>query len=72
MHRLAQLGVQLVYSPKGGFMIQHSSMSSLVVDMKSKKHLVLVLMELRDSVPGKSIEDFSQGGEGVLGYQDRL
>lgn len=38
-HRLARLGVQLVDSRKIGFMVQHSNNFSLVVDVKSKKHL---------------------------------
>ncbi|KAH0737964.1 hypothetical protein KY290_036669 [Solanum tuberosum] len=39
VHRLAQLGVQLVDSTKGGFMAHHSSESSFVVDVKSNKYL---------------------------------
>jgi len=44
VHRLARLGVQLVDSTKGGFMVHHSSESSFV-DVKSKKHLDPILME---------------------------
>ncbi|WMV59547.1 hypothetical protein MTR67_052932, partial [Solanum verrucosum] len=72
VHRLARLGVQLVHSTKGRFMVHHNSQSSFVVDVKSKQHLDLILMELKESVLNKSIEVFSQGGDGVLTYQGRL
>jgi len=36
VHSLARLGVQLRDSSKGGFMVQHCSESSLVVEVKSK------------------------------------
>ena len=41
VHRLAQLGVKLVYSPKGRVMIHHRSDSSLVVDVKSKRNTLI-------------------------------
>ncbi|KAH0773702.1 hypothetical protein KY290_010839 [Solanum tuberosum] len=59
VHRLARLGVQLVDSTKGGVMVHHNSKSSFVVDVKSKQHLDPILMELKESVLGKSIEAFS-------------
>ena len=39
VHRLARLGVILEDSPNGGFMVHHNSKSSLVVEVKSKKHI---------------------------------
>ena len=45
MDRLARLGVGLVDSLKGGFIVQHSSESSFVVDVKSKQHLYPVMIE---------------------------
>ncbi|WMV46003.1 hypothetical protein MTR67_039388 [Solanum verrucosum] len=42
------------------------------LDVKSKQHLVPILMELKESVFGKSIEVFFQRGDGVLRYQGRL
>ncbi|WMV37503.1 hypothetical protein MTR67_030888, partial [Solanum verrucosum] len=72
VNRLSLLGVQLVDSTKGGFMVHHSSESSFVVDVKSKQHLDPILNELKESVLGKSIEAFSQGGDGVLRFQGRL
>ncbi|KAH0644862.1 hypothetical protein KY284_032746 [Solanum tuberosum] len=69
VHRLAQLGVQLVDSPKGGFMVHSGSESSFMVDVKSKKDLDPLLIELKESVLNKSVEAFSQGGDEVLRYQ---
>ena len=62
VHRLARLVVRLEDSPIGGFMVHHHSESSLVVKVKSKKHLDLSLMELKESVLGKLNESFSLGG----------
>ena len=39
VHRLSCLGVRLDDSPNGGFMLHHNSVSSLVVEVKSKQHL---------------------------------
>ncbi|WMV20070.1 hypothetical protein MTR67_013455 [Solanum verrucosum] len=66
VHRLARLGMQVVDSTKGRVMIHHSYESSFVVDVNSKQHLDPILMELKESVLNKSIEVFSQGGDGVL------
>ncbi|KAH0709715.1 hypothetical protein KY284_011142 [Solanum tuberosum] len=68
VHRLAQLGVQLVDSTEGGVMVHHDSESSFVVDVNSKQHLDPILMELKESVLNKSVEAFSQGGDEVLRY----
>ncbi|KAH0695924.1 hypothetical protein KY289_013406 [Solanum tuberosum] len=72
VHRLARLGVQLVDSTKGRFIVHHSSESSFVVDVKSKQHLDPILMELKESILNKSVEVLSQGRDGVLRYQSRL
>ena len=72
MHRLAQSGVPLEESPKGGVMILHNSNSSVVFDVNSKHHLDTILMELKESVLNKSIETFSQREDGVLRHQGRL
>ena len=53
-------------------MVHHNSDSSLIVDVKSKKHLDPLLMELKKSVHGKLNESFSQRGDGVLIYHGRL
>ena len=50
VHRLAHLGVILEDSTNGGFMVQHNSKSSLVVEVKSKKYLDPSLMKLKESV----------------------
>ena len=39
VHKLARLGVRLENSPNGGSVIRHNSKLSLVVEVKSKKHL---------------------------------
>ena len=39
VHRLSPLGVKLEDSPNGGFMVHNNSKSSLVVEVKSKKHV---------------------------------
>ena len=62
VHRLVLLGVRLEDSPNGGFMVHHNSDSSLVVEVKSKKHLDPVLMELKELGLGKINEAFSRGG----------
>ena len=62
VHRLARLGIQIEDSPIGGIVVHHNSESSLVVKVKSKKHLDLSLMELKESVLGKLNESFSLGG----------
>ncbi|WMV46045.1 hypothetical protein MTR67_039430 [Solanum verrucosum] len=72
VHRLAQLGVQLVDSTEGGVMVHHGFELSFVVDVKSKQGLDPILMELKEPVLNKSIEAFSQGGYGVLRYQGHL
>ena len=68
VHRLARLGVRLESSSDGGAIIHHNSESFLMVEVKSKQHLDLALMELKESVHGKLNESFSLGGC-VLRYQ---
>ena len=47
VNRLARLGVRLESSPDGGAVVHHNFDSSLVVDVKSKQHLYLALIELK-------------------------
>ena len=61
------LGVLLEVSPNGGIVVHHNSESSLVVEMKSKKHLDKSLMDLKKSVLGKLNEAFSLRGMVYLG-----
>ncbi|TMW96356.1 hypothetical protein EJD97_007501 [Solanum chilense] len=72
VHIFARLGIRLKDSPKGGFMVHHNSESSLVIEVKSKKHLDLLLMELKELILRKFNDSFPQGGDGVLKYQGRL
>nr|ABI34336.1 hypothetical protein SDM1_41t00011 [Solanum demissum] len=69
VHRLAQIGIQLMDSTKGGVMVHNGSESSFLVDVKSKQGLDPILMELKESVLNKSVEAFFQGGDMVLRYQ---
>lgn len=47
-------------------MVQHSSKSSFVVDVKAKEYLDSILMELKEFVLCKFIEAFSEGDMGYL------
>ena len=62
VHRLFRLGVRFEDSQNGGFMVHHSSDSSLVVEVKSKQHLDQALMELNESVLGKLNKSLSLRG----------
>ena len=48
VHRLAKLGVRLEDCSNGGFIVQNTSESSLVVEVKSKQHLDKSLMEFKN------------------------
>ena len=48
--RFARFGVRLESSPDGGVVVNHNSESSLVVEVKTKQHLDLALIELKESV----------------------
>ena len=50
VNRLARLGVRLEDSPNGGIMVHHNFKSSLVIEVKSKKHLDQPLMYLKKLV----------------------
>ena len=62
VHRRARLVVSLEGYPNWGAIVHHNSESSLVVEVKSKKHLDLALMELKELVLDKLNESFSLGG----------
>ena len=62
VHRFSRLGVMVETSPDWGDMVHHNSKSYLVVEVKSKQHLDLDLMELKESVLGKLNEPFFLGG----------
>ena len=71
VHRLAQLGVWLEESSKGGFMVYHNSDLSQVVDVKSKQHLDPLFIDSKESVLKMNNKSFSQREDGVLTYQGR-
>ncbi|XP_049344686.1 uncharacterized protein LOC125809059 [Solanum verrucosum] len=70
VHRLVRLGVQLVDSTKGGVMVHNGFKSSLVLDLKSKQGLDPVLVELKEAMLKKSVEDLSQGEMECLGIKE--
>ena len=51
-------------------LVHHNSKSSLVVEVKSKKHLDQPLMKLKGSILGKLNESFSLGGMVSLGIKE--
>ena len=59
LHQFARFGVRLVDTPSGGVSVHSSSESSFIIDVKDKKHLDPVLMELKDSFLSKLNESFS-------------
>ena len=61
VHWLAHLGVRLADSPNGGFIVHHYSKSSLMVEVKSKKHLNPLLMDLKELFFWKMNESLSRG-----------
>jgi len=69
---LARLDVRLIEFTKSGVTVHNGSESSLVTDVKAKKCLDLILVELKEVVLKKSVEAFSQGRDGVLRYQGCL
>ena len=62
MHRFARLGVSIESSPYGGAIVHHNSESYLLIEVRSKQHLDLALMELKESVIIILNESFSLGG----------
>ncbi|KAH0650521.1 hypothetical protein KY284_030433 [Solanum tuberosum] len=59
-------------STKGGVMLHNGSESYFAVDVKAKQGLDLTLVELKEAVLKKSVEVFSQEGDGVLRYYGRF
>ncbi|WMV41623.1 hypothetical protein MTR67_035008 [Solanum verrucosum] len=60
LHRLAQLGVWFVFSNEGGGIVCNGSKSSFVLDVKVKKDLDSITVDLKKSVSEKAIEAFFQ------------
>ena len=71
VHPLDRLGVRLLDSAEGSMLVQSSSESSLVSEVKEKENLDTSLVRLKESVKDQKVEVFSQG-DGVLRLQDRL
>ena len=62
MHRLVRLVERLESSPDGGALVHYNSESLLMVVVKSKQHLDLALMELKELVLGKWNDSLYLGG----------
>ena len=56
---MTRLGIRLESSPDGGAIVHHNSELSLVVEVNSKRHLDLAIMELNESVLDIFNESFS-------------
>ena len=56
---MTRLGIRLESSPDGGAIVHHNPELSLVVEVNSKRHLDLALMELNESVLDMFNESFS-------------
>ncbi|WMV45761.1 hypothetical protein MTR67_039146 [Solanum verrucosum] len=67
--RKANKVVDTLNSSKGGVMVHNGSEPSFVSDVKVVQCLDPILVELKEEVLKKSVEAFSQGGDGVLRYQ---
>ncbi|WMV45982.1 hypothetical protein MTR67_039367 [Solanum verrucosum] len=72
VQRLARLGVRLSSISDSGVTVQNGAKSSLVVDVKEMQDSDPMLLELKGAVHNQRVEVFSQEGDGVLRYQDRL
>ena len=55
-----------------GVRAQNGAKSSLVVEVKEKKEINPILLELKGAVNNQRVEVFYQRGDGVLRYQGRL
>jgi len=53
-------------------MMLNGSESSFVSNVIARQGLDLIFIALKEAVLKKSVEDFSQGGDGVLRYQNHL
>lgn len=71
-HMLARLRVILNDADNSSVMVLNNSKSSLIEEVKSNQDLDPTLIELKAFVKEGKVEVFSQGGDGVLRYRDRL
>ncbi|WMV38132.1 hypothetical protein MTR67_031517, partial [Solanum verrucosum] len=60
------------YHPDSGVTVQNGSESSLVIEVKEKQDNDPILLQLKGPVHQQILKVFSQGGDGVLRYQDQL
>lgn len=67
VHRLTQLGVQLVDSNEGVVVVHNGAKSSFISDVKAKKDLDSILVDLKKMVSKKELR-LTPKGEMVLLY----
>ena len=72
VHSISRLGVRLMSISDSGVTNQNEGESSLVVEVKEKQESDPIFIELKGAINNKRVEVFSQGGDGVLCYKDRL
>ncbi|WMV08190.1 hypothetical protein MTR67_001575 [Solanum verrucosum] len=63
VHRLAHLGVCLMYTSDGGVIVQNGSKSLIVAEVKEKQDSDPILLQLKGAVHQQRVEVFSQGGD---------
>ena len=72
VQRLALIGVLFISISTSGLTIKNGVESSLVVEVKEKIDSDPIMVELKGAIHNQRVEVFSQRGDGVLLYQDRL
>ena len=72
LHQLASLGVRLLEADDSGVTIQDTTVSSLVVEVKSRQQEDPSLEQLRAKAQDQQSLAFDIAGDGVLRYSGRL
>lgn len=72
VHQLAILGVRLVNLAEGNILIQNSSKSSLIAEVKEKQDSDPIFLRLKKVIQSPKVKVFSQGEDDVLRCQGRL
>nr|XP_016484198.1 PREDICTED: uncharacterized protein LOC107804779 [Nicotiana tabacum] len=70
--QLANLQVRLVDAEGGRILVQNTTKSSFVTEVKERQHEDLELIKLRESIPQQRQPLFELTRDGVLRYQGRL
>ncbi|XP_070042984.1 uncharacterized protein [Nicotiana tomentosiformis] len=72
IHQLSSLGVRLVDSEDSGVVLQNTTKSSLIAEVKERQYEDPELVELRERVPQQKKPLLELKGDGVLRYRGRL